>query len=371
MLIPGDDSITSTAPPDEHIESALAAGLRYVSDKTPGILRRGAGKGWTYIGPDGQRIRDAEALTRIRKLVIPPAWTDVWICPSDNGHIQVTARDAKGRKQYRYHPRYRTVRDETKFGRMLEFSELLPAIRERLERDLQLSGLPRAKVLATVVWLLEKTFIRIGNDEYARENRSYGLTTMRSRHVEVSGSRLQFEFRGKSGVRHSVSITDRRIARIVQHCQSLPGEELFQYLDDEGKRQSVDSGDINEYVREIAGREVTAKDFRTWAGTMLAAAALRELGPADSERKAKANIVVAVDQVAARLGNTRAVCRKYYVHPAIIDAYLQGSVVPAPTQPEDPKRERPSAAIRREEAAVLELIEKGTKGEGLRKLCTS
>lgn len=362
----GDDSITATAPPDEHIESALAAGLRYVSDAMPGIVRRRVGRGFTYTGPDGQRIKDRETLTRIKKLVIPPAWNEVWICPSENGHIQVTARDAKGRKQYRYHPRYRSVRDETKFERMLEFSELLPAIRQRLEHDLQLQGLPRTKVLATVVWLLEKTFIRIGNDEYARENRSYGLTTMRSRHVEITGSRLRFEFRGKSGIPHSVSITDRRIARIVQHCQSLPGEELFQYLDDDGKRQSVDSGDINEYLREIAGREVTAKDFRTWAGTMLAASALRELGPGESEREAKANIVKAVDRVAAQLGNTRAVCRKYYVHPAIIGAYLQGSVVSPPIQPEDPKRERPSAALRREEAAVLDLIAKETKGAGLR-----
>jgi DNA topoisomerase-1 len=228
-------------------------------------------------------------------------------------------------------------------------------------------------VLATVVWLLEKTFIRIGNDEYARDNRSYGLTTMRSRHVEISGAKLRFEFRGKSGVRHTVSITDRRIARIVQHCHSLPGEELFQYLDDDGRRQSVDSGNINEYLREIAGREVTAKDFRTWAGTMLAAAALRQIGPADSERKAKANIVAAVDQVAARLGNTRAVCRKYYVHPAIFEAYLKRAVPDLPPPLEGDKRERLSAAIRREEAAVLEFIQQwsqdregaGQRTEGL------
>jgi DNA topoisomerase-1 len=281
----------------------------------------------------------------------------VWICPYPEGHIQVTARDAKGRKQYRYHPRYRAVRDETKFGRMLEFSELLPSIRERLEHDLKLPGLERSKVLATVVWLLERTFIRIGNDEYARENRSYGLTTMRRRHVAVSGAKMRFEFRGKSGVKHAVAITDRRIARIVQHCQSLPGEELFQYLDDDGRRQSVDSGDINAYLREIGGREVTAKDFRTWAGTMLAAAALFKLGPAPSERQARANIVAAVDEVARRLGNTRAVCRKYYVHPVILDAYLRGEVAPIPAEPPSATRSDPAPSIRRDEAIVLDFIQ--------------
>jgi len=344
------------AAPTEHELAATSVGLRYVSDAMPGIRRQRAGSGLKYVRPNGSVIRDPATLLRIRGLVIPPAWTEVWICPYPEGHIQVTARDAKGRKQYRYHPKYRAVRDETKFGRMLEFSELLPGIRERLEHDLKLPGLERPKVLATVVWLLERTFIRIGNDEYARDNRSYGLTTMRRRHVAVSGARLRFDFRGKSGVKHAVSITDRRIARIVQHCQSLPGEELFQYLDDAGKRQSVDSGDINAYLREISGREVTAKDFRTWAGTMLAAAALRKLGPAGSERQAKANIVAAVDEVANRLGNTRAVCRKYYIHPAILEAYSAGTVL-APPEPVDEKRDQPAASIRREEVAVLAFIQ--------------
>lgn len=355
---PAPEGESNPVPPvDEHRESAVAAGLRYVTDTMGGIRRKRVGRGVSYLRPDGSRVRDAATLNRIKALVIPPAWTDVWICPFPEGHIQVTARDAKGRKQYRYHPKYRAVRDETKFGRMLEFSELLPGIREHLEHDLALPALPRPKLLATVVWLLERTFIRVGNDEYARDNRSYGLTTMRRRHLTVSGWRMDFEFRGKSGVKHAVAVTDRRIARIIQHCQSLPGEELFQYLDEEGKRQSVDSGDINEYLRQISGREVTAKDFRTWAGTMLAAAALCRLGPAPTEKQAKANIVSAVDEVARRLGNTRAVCRKYYVHPAILNAYLEGQVAPIPPDPPSPARDQPAASIRRDEAIVLNFIQ--------------
>src|SRR3954469_18811970 len=315
-------------PSDEHIESAEAAGLRYVTDAAPGIRRQRRGRGFAYIGADGVVIRDKAELERIRKLVIPPRWSDVWICPNPSGHLQVTARDARGRKQYRYHPRYRAVRDETKFGRMIAFSEILPLIRERVERDVNLPELSREKVLATVVWLLEKTLIRVGSDEYARDNGSFGLTTLRRRHVEVSGAKLRFEFRGKSGVPHAVAITDRRIARIVQHCQELPGQELFQYLDDDCHRQSVDAGDINQYLREIAGRQITAKDFRTFAGTMLAASALRDIGPFSTEKEGAANIVRAIDQVARRLGNTRAVCRKYYVHPAIIAGYLDGFILP-------------------------------------------
>jgi len=345
------------SPQDEHIEAAQLAGLRYVSDSQPGIRRHRSGPGFRYLDHEGKPIKDPELLTRIRGLVIPPAWTEVWICPTPDGHIQATARDAAGRKQYRYHPRYRAIRDEIMFDRMFEFSEVLPKIREQVEKDLALTGHPRAKVLATVVRLLEKTLIRVGNAEYARENRSFGLTTLRRRHVDVSGDTMAFEFRGKSGVVHQVRISDRRLARIVQHCQTLPGEELFKYLDDDGKRQTVDSGDVNAYLREIAGREITAKDFRTWAGTMHAAAALRDLGPGEAEREAKRNVVQAIDQVAERLGNTRAVCRKYYVHPVVIEAYLRGIVPPIPPKPKDPKRERPGAAIRREEAAVLEFIQ--------------
>jgi DNA topoisomerase-1 len=312
-------------PPPE--ESAAAAGLRYVSDTGPGIRRKRSGSGFRYVGPDGRRITDGTALERIRKLAIPPAYTDVWICPSPDGHIQATGRDARGRKQYRYHPKWREARDETKFGRMVAFSEVLPKIRARVEADLARPGLPREKVLATVVRLLECTNIRVGNDEYARTNGSYGLTTLRDKHVEVSGGSLRFSFKGKSGKTHEVELSDRRLARIVRRCRDVPGEELFQYLDDDGRRQTIDSGDVNDYLREISGQEFTAKDFRTWAGTKLAVAALRELGPMATEREAKAAIVQAVDRVAGRLNNTRAVCRKYYIHPTVFETYLAGTML--------------------------------------------
>ena len=349
-------------PLDEHIESAAAAGLRYVTDTMPGVRRERRAGTFVFVGPDGQEVDDEAELKRFASLVIPPAWTDVWICASERGHLQVTARDARGRKQYRYHPVYRRVRDETKFGRMLAFSEILQTIRERVEHDIALPGHSREKVLATLVSLLEKTLIRVGTDEYAKENGSYGLTTMKRRHVAVKGSTLRFEFKGKSGVTHTVDLTDRRIARIVQRCQELAGQELFQYLDDDGRRQSIDAVDINDYLREISGgRDITAKDFRTWAGTMLAAAALRDLGPAETERQMKANIIKAVDEVAARLGNTRAVCRKYYIHPALIDAYARGETVPhAPAVTGGERRGREKAALRREEAVVLECLQRWT-----------
>jgi DNA topoisomerase-1 len=311
------------------IESAQSAGLRYVSDTMPGIARKRAGKGFSYVGPEGKRISDRKEIARIRSLAIPPAYTDVWICPHPNGHIQATGRDARGRKQYRYHPRWREIRDETKFGRMLEFSRVLPAIRARVDRDLSQTGLSREKVIATVVRLLECTGIRVGNDEYARANRSFGLTTLRNHHVEISGSKLRFQFRGKGGKIHDVALTDRRLARIVTHCQAIPGETLFQYVDADDARQTVDSGDVNQYLREITSQEFTAKDFRTWAGTIQAVAALQELGPAESEREAKSAILKAIDQVAEGLNNTRAVCRKYYVHPAVFETYLAGTMVEA------------------------------------------
>jgi DNA topoisomerase-1 len=337
-------------------DTARAAGLRYVSDAQPGIRRRRAGRGFSFVGPDGVPIKDREELKRIRALVIPPAWTDVWICAKPNGHLQATGRDARGRKQYRYHRRYREIRDETKFDRMLAFSKVLPKIRGRVERDLRREGLPREKVLATVVRLLEKTLIRIGSDVYARENRSYGLTTLKRRHVEVSGSRLHFEFRGKSGIMRSVAVTDRRAAKIVQHCQTLTGQELFQYLDDDGKRQDVGSGDINAYLREITGQEITAKDFRTWAGTIYAAVALRDMGPGSSERETNTNIVAAIDLVAKRLGNTRAVCRHYYVHPRVIEAYRAGRVAQALPTSSDGKRRRSRPGLRQDEITVLQLL---------------
>jgi DNA topoisomerase-1 len=295
----------------------------------PGIRRKKAGTGFSYVGTDGKTIRDAKELARIRSLAIPPAYTDVWICPTPNGHIQATGRDARGRKQYRYHPKWRETRDETKFGRMLAFSQVLPGIRGRVERDLALPGLPREKVLATVVRLLECTSIRVGNDEYAKANRSFGLTTLRDRHVEVSGSSLRFEFRGKSGKTHLVELSDRRLARIVQRCQALPGEDLFQYVDGDGVRQTIGSGDVNDYLRAISGEEFTAKDFRTWAGTNLAVAALVEAGKWTSQRQAKSNVLRAIDRVAEQLNNTRAVCRKYYVHPAVFEAYLAGTLLEA------------------------------------------
>ena len=341
----------TTEPRTDPADSAEAAGLRYVSDAAPGIRRQKAGTGFRYIGPDGKPVKDAATVARIRSLAIPPAYTDVWICPSALGHIQATGRDARGRKQYRYHPKWRDVRDETKFGRMLAFSAALPAIRERIDRDMARPGLPREKVLATVVHLLERTQIRVGNDEYARANRSFGLTTLRDQHVEIEGSRLLFEFRGKSGKLHTVGVTDRRLARIVRQCQAIPGADLFQYLDEDGGRQTIGSGDVNSYIREISGQDFTAKDFRTWAGTMLAAEALAEVEPGDSEQARKSAIVQAVDQVAAQLNNTRAVCRKYYVHPVIFESWLAGSLA---TQLAS--NGKPPAGLEPHEAAVVSLL---------------
>jgi DNA topoisomerase I len=336
-------------------ESAQAAGLRYVSDGTPGIRRRGAGRGFSYVAPDGRTVRDKATLARIRSLAIPPAYTDVWICPLANGHIQATGRDARGRKQYRYHPKWREVRDETKFGRMLAFSDALPRLRAQVEEDLARPGLPKAKVLATVVRLLECTGIRVGNDEYARNNRSFGLTTLQDRHVEITGSNLRFEFRGKSGKTHRVSLSDRRLARIVARCQAVPGADLFQYLDDEGSRVAIGSGDVNDYLRELTGEDFTAKDFRTWAGTLQAVAALEAVGPASSEREAKSAILKAIDQVAERLNNTRAVCRKYYVHPAVLETYQAGTLHEA-LQNGGPITKAAASGLSDDEQAVVRLL---------------
>ena len=296
--------------------AAKAAGLRYVSDAQAGIARVRSGSGFRYAGPDGKAIKDEETLARIRKLAIPPAWENVWICTRDDGHLQATGRDARKRKQYRYHARWREVRDETKYGRMLAFSRALPRIRRRVKQDLGLAGLPRDKVLATVVRLLEMTRIRVGNEEYARENASFGLTTLRTRQVQVRGSTMSFRFRGKSGVHHSVALSDATLARIVRRMRDLPGYELFQYLDDDGETRAVDSSDVNEYLKAIAGEDFTSKDFRTWAGTVLAAETLRSLG--------KNQLKQAIAHVAQQLGNTPAVCRKCYIHPAVIDSYMGG-----------------------------------------------
>jgi len=339
------------------VAAAETAGLTYVTDAVPGITRKRAGTGFAYYAPDGTLIRDRAERRRIGRLAIPPAWTEVWICPDPRGHIQATARDAKGRKQYRYHARFRALRDESKFGRMLTFSQALPTLREQVEVDLSLPGLPRRKLLATVVRLLDKTLIRVGNDEYTRANRSYGLTTLRRHHVEVSGYTMRFGFRGKSGILHSIAVADQRLARIVQQLQDLPGQQLFKYVDERGKRQTVDSDDVNAYLRHVTGRDVTAKDFRTWSGTMIAARALRELGPVASQREATRNVNRALDQVAHHLRNTRTVCRKYYVHPGIVEAYHRGVVVPE-SQREGRGRLRPTAALRREEVAVLQFLQR-------------
>jgi len=343
----------------EHRRTADRAGLHYVTDGVVGITRKRAGAGWAYYAPNGSRIRDADKRKRINSLAIPPAWTDVWICPDPSGHIQATARDARGRKQYRYHAQYREACDRSKFRRMLEFSEILPHLRDRVERDLRAGHLSRRQILATVLRLLDRTLIRVGNDEYARENRSFGLTTLRQRHVQVEGNSVRFSFRGKSGVEHDVALNDRRLARIIQHMQDLPGTELFQFLDAHGKRQSINSEDVNEHLREISGRQMTAKDFRTWGGTMHAARALHDMGPASTRREADRNIVKAVDMVAEKLGNTRAVCRKYYVHPALIEAYLEGRTVSLPSAEAKlaPNRVHAGAALRRDEVAVLQFLQ--------------
>ncbi len=340
------------------VASAKAAGLRYVTDRGPGgIRRRRAGKGFVYYDPAGRKITDPDELRRIRSLAIPPAWTDVWICPSANGHLQASGRDARGRKQYRYHPRWRQARDETKYTKMLAFARSLPAIREQVEHDLALPDLPRRKVVATVVRLLETTLIRVGNEEYARENNSFGLTTMRDQHVKVSGSNIHFQFRGKAGKSHTVQLSDRRLANIVKRCQDLPGQELFQYIDEEGNRQTIDSADVNEYVRAVAGEEFTAKDFRTWAGTVLAALALDEMRSFDSRAQAKRNVVRAIEDVAKLLGNTPAICRKCYVHPAIFDAYNDGLVLDTLKRRADDRLKTALHGLRPEEAAVLALLQ--------------
>jgi DNA topoisomerase-1 len=345
-----------------HLEpQALAdlANLRYCTDDKPGYTRRKARVkgGFHFFDREGKRITDPDEIKRIHALAIPPAYTDVWICPSKNGHLQATGRDAKGRKQYRYHPRWRETADANKYSRVLAFAAALPGLRQRVDADLARPGLPREKVLAAVVKLLETTLIRVGNEEYARTNKHYGLTTLRNRHVKVKGSIIEFSFQGKSGVDHSIELQNPRLARIVARCQELPGHELFQYLDEEGARQSIDSADVNAYLQEISGQPFTAKDFRTWAGTVLAAMALREFETFDSEATAKKNIVSAVERVAERLGNTPSVCRKCYVHPAIVEAYIDGSMLKSlRLRAEEELSGGKLSHLKPEEAAVLGLL---------------
>jgi DNA topoisomerase-1 len=358
--------------PVDSIQCARSAGLRYVIDTSPGIRRKKTGTGVVYIGADGHVIRDAEILARIKSLAIPPAWRDVWICPIEHGHLQATGVDAKGRKQYRYHPRWREVRDETKYDRMLIFGRMLPTIRKRVQHDLSRPGLCREKILATVVRLLETTLIRVGNEEYARQNDSFGLTTMRDRHVDVSGTTLRFAFRGKSGITHAVDLTDRRLAKIVKQSQDLPGYELFQYIEEDGTRASIDASDVNAYLKEIAGDEFTAKDFRTWAGTVLAARALQECQAFDSQAQAKRNIVQAIEAVAKRLGNTKAVCRRCYIHPAVITHYMDGSLLQTLNRRLKKELTQSVHRLSREESAVLALLQqrlkRGAQGASLSRL---
>jgi DNA topoisomerase-1 len=333
--------------------SAKSAGLRYVRDQGGGIRRQKSRLGFRYINSAGRVIRKASELKRIRALVIPPAWTDVWICPDPRGHLQATGRDARGRKQYRYHSRWRLCRDETKFDRLPAFAAALPKIRARTASEVARPGLSRNKVLASVVQLLEKTLIRVGNDEYARSNRSFGLTTLRDSHVTITGSTLRFQFRGKSGKRHEVDLADRRLARIVRQCRELPGQELFQYVDETGTRRDVTSTDVNAYLKEITGEDFTAKDFRSWSGTVFACTALRQIEPPSSTAEAKKNVLQAIEAVAGILGNTRAVCRKSYIHPAILEAYMNDGLATTRGR----RRSRHSVArLRADETAVLAVL---------------
>lgn len=339
------------------VDSAKEAGLRYVSDDKPGIRRLKRGKSFSYVAPDGSAIRDEADLARIRRLAIPPAWTDVWIAPSPNGHLQATGRDARGRKQYRYHAEWHAVRDDTKYSRMMAFGQTLPHIRRRSHQDLTLPGLPRNKVLATVVRLLETTLIRVGNDEYAKQNQSFGLTTLLDEHAKIRGGKVTFEFRGKSGVAHKIDVEDPQLARLVKKCQDLPGQEIFAYIDDDGNVQDVTSQDVNDYLREITGQDFTAKDFRTWAGTVLAAVALREFEAYATAKQAKKNIVRAVEAVAGMLGNTPAVCRRCYVHPAVLDSYLEGTTIATLAQEATRALKEELHHLKPEEAAVMTLLQ--------------
>ncbi len=343
--------------------AARAAGLRYVHDGRPGIRREPAREGFRYLDAHGEPVADEATLARIKGLVIPPAWQDVWICAQANGHLQATGRDARGRKQYRYHPKWRTARDEVKYERMLKFGDALPAIRHEVDRALKLPGLPREKVLATIVYLLEATMMRVGNEEYARTNKSFGLTTLRNRHAKVDGSDVEFSFRGKSGVYHKVKVHDRRLAGIVKRTRDLPGQELFQYIDDDGATHSIDSSDVNDYLRLITGEEYTAKDFRTWSGTVLAALALQEFEKFDSETQAKKNIVRAIESVAEKLGNTPTICRKCYVHPAVLDAYLDGAALEVMRERTEETLAKDLHALQPEEAAVLAMLQQRLRHE--------
>jgi DNA topoisomerase-1 len=353
-------ALLDTAPDAQTIvdpkDAAESAGLRYVSDDRPGLRRIRSGTGFTYRQADGTRLTDPDTLRRIRSLAIPPAWTDVWICPVADGHIQATGRDARNRKQYRYHARFREVRESTKYEHVIVFANALPAIRAKVREHMALRGLPREKVLATVVHLLETTLIRVGNDDYARQNGSYGLTTLKNRHADVDGSKVRFRFAGKGGRQWSLTVRDRCVAKVIKACQDLPGQELLQYVADDGEGKDVASGDVNTYLKEITGQDITAKDFRTWAGTVLAALALNELQSFDSVAQAKRNLRTAIERVAARLGNTPTICRKCYIHPEVLTAYLDGSLVAQITSKVEGELRRDLTELMPEEAAVLAML---------------
>ena len=337
-------------------DAAESAGLRYVSDARPGIRRKKAGSHFSYLRVDGSKLTEKEVLKRIKALAIPPAWTEVWICPVAAGHIQATGRDAKGRKQYRYHPRFREVRESTKYEHVAAFADALPLIREKVQQHMGMNGLPREKVLATVVRLLETTLIRVGNDDYAKQNSSYGLTTLKNRHVSVDGNEVRFRFTGKSGKQWSLQVRDRRISKIIKACQDLPGQELLQYVDETGGRHDVTSSDVNDYLKEITGKEITAKDFRTWAGTVLAAMALNELESFDSAAQAKRNLRAAIEKVASKLGNTPTICRKCYVHPEVLNSYMDGKLVLELKEKAESELRGGIQSFKPEEAAVLALL---------------
>jgi DNA topoisomerase I len=342
-------------------ETAFSAGLRYVTDGEKGLRRVAQGKGFRFLRADGSTVADVATLERIRSLVIPPAWTDVWICPSPNGHLQAHGRDAKGRKQYKYHPEFRASRESTKFEHLLEFAAALPKIRERIDADMSARGLPREKVLATIVHLLERTLIRVGNSDYSKTNKSYGLTTLLDRHVEIDRGEMRFQFTGKSGKSWSLKLSDRRIARVVKACQDIPGQHLFQYIDEGGERQAVSSGDVNDYLREIAGADVSTKNFRTWAGTVLAAVALIEYQRPSNATHGKKCVKEAIARVAALLGNTPTVCRKCYVHPLVVETFLEG------TLPEQLRlNRRNGAGLSPEEKGVLKFLASRLKENGTR-----
>ena len=348
-----EESLVDLADPEA---AAHAARLRYVHDTDPGFTRQMDGEHWAFFDTRGRRIEDAETIARIRKLAVPPAYQDVWICRHANGHLQAVGRDARGRKQYRYHPRWRAVRDEAKYGRMLVFGRVLPKIRAQVEKDLALHGLPRRKILATLVRLLESTLARVGNEEYARTNESYGLTTLRGKHVHVKGARVTLDFRAKHGIAAHYDLQDRRLARIVARLQDLPGQDLFQYVDHDGEQHGVGSDDVNHYLQDITGEDITAKDFRTWAATNLAALALRELEAFDSAAKAKKNVLRAVESVAKLLGNTPSICRKCYIHPAIFESYIDGSLLQGLKERADERLHNPAPGLSAEEVALTAFL---------------